>query len=393
MSFRKQELKAALASRDPYRVANVLGDLPPISPQTQGTPKTHKESLHVDGTDWSNVLSSWLDACDAASKGNAIKCYEAQASLHSALNHIFSSSLGNWLVPALHETCRNTRLTALAADAGQKDHAKLQGAVTLLQESFSKTLNDRTEYDPNAPLSQEGSKKAGVLYIVNQLFSMYFRLNTLRLCKNLVRPIESRQLHLKSNTMGDMVTYRYYVGRLNMFEDQYEAAEENLEYALAHCHMNAIANKKRILRYLVPVKLLRGRLPTAALLEKYQLVEFLPLVEGLRKGDLRLFNDGLVQYQDLFIRRGTYLLLEKCKMVCYRNLFKRVYLIMEKHQIPLEQVARTFKWLGMPIDLDEVECILANLIFKNYVRGYISHAKRTLVLSKRDPFPTSAVIK
>jgi hypothetical protein len=214
MSFRNQELKAALASRDPYRVANVLGDLPPISPQTKGTPKTHKESLHVDGTDWSNVLSSWLDACDAASKvshecvrwllftlarlllwlkclvflqGNAIKCYEAQASLHSALNHIFSSSLGNWLVPALHETCRNTRLTALAADAGQKDHAKLQGAVTLLQESFSKTLNDRTEYDPNAPLSQEGSKKAGVLYIVNQLFSMYFRLNTLRLCKNLVR--------------------------------------------------------------------------------------------------------------------------------------------------------------------------------------------------------------
>jgi hypothetical protein len=68
MSFRKQELKAALASRDPYRVANVLGDLPPISPQTQVTPKTHKESLHVDGTDWSNVLSSWLDACDAASK-------------------------------------------------------------------------------------------------------------------------------------------------------------------------------------------------------------------------------------------------------------------------------------------------------------------------------------
>lgn len=91
--------------------------------------------------------------------------------------------------------------------------------------------------------------------------------------------------------------------------------------------------------------------------------------------------------------RGTYLLLEKCKMVCYRNLFKRVYLIMGKHQIPLDQVARTFKWLGMPIDLDEVECILANLIFKNYVRGYLSHAKRTLVLSKRDPFPTAAVIK
>jgi hypothetical protein len=193
--------------------------------------------------------------------------------------------------------------------------------------------------------------------------------------------------------MGDMVTYRYYVGRLNMFEDQYEAAEENLEYALVHCHKDALGNKKRILRYLLAVKLLRGHLPTQALLQKYDLKEFVPLVQGIRQGNLLIFNNGLLQYQDLFIRRGTYLLLEKCKTVCYRNLFKRVHLILGKHQIPLDQVARTFKWLGMPIDLDEVECILANLIFRGHVRGYISHAKRVLVLSKKEPFPKAAIIK
>lgn len=86
------------------------------------------------------------------------------------------------------------------------------------------------------------------------------------------------------------------------------------------------------------------------------------------------------------------MLLEKCKTVCYRNLFKRVWVISGAHHIPLDNVAKSFKWLGMPIDLDEVECILANLIFRGYVRGYISHAKRVLVLSKRDPFPVSAVI-
>ena len=69
------------------------------------------------------------------------------------------------------------------------------------------------------------------------------------------------QMDLKG-TMRGMVTYRYYVGRLNMFEDQYEKAEENLEYALVHCHQNAMVNKKKILNYLLPVKLLRGRLPT-----------------------------------------------------------------------------------------------------------------------------------
>lgn len=76
------------------------------------------------------------------------------------------------------------------------------------------------------------------------------------------RPVESRGIH-QNGTMGEMVTYRYYVGRLNMFEDQYELAEENFDYALKHCHRSAVGNKKRILNYLVPVKLLRGRLPTS----------------------------------------------------------------------------------------------------------------------------------
>ena len=127
-------------------------------------------------------------------------------------------------------------------------------------------------------------------------------------------------------------------------------------------------------------------------LDKYGLDEFKPLVEGISKGDFRTFQDGLIHYQDRFIRQGTYLLLEKCKTVVYRNLFKRVWKILDKHQIKLEHIAKAFKWLGMPMDLDEIECILSNLIFKGYIRGYLSHAKRTLVLSKRDPFPTAAVI-
>ena len=137
--------------------------------------------------------------------------------------------------------------------------------------------------------------------------------------------------------MGEMVTYRYYVGRLNMFEDQYDLAEKNFDYALRHCHHSAVANKKRILNYLVPVKLLRGRLPTTKcefllhiflrvtitclylfllsphrmsfcckrhlqVLHKYSFHEFVALSNGMRTGNLMEFNDGLMKYQDLFIR-------------------------------------------------------------------------------------------
>jgi len=364
------------------------------------------------------------------SKNDLASTYEAQSSLHSALNHKLSSTKGNWLIPGIHTVCRNTHRTAALADeyvnrnAGTRnDHKRLQSAVTLLQASYSKTLNDRVELRPNEPLSEEGSKKVGVLYIVNQLFSMYFQLNTLRLCKNLLKPVESRSIH-ESGTMGEMVTYRYYVGRLNMFEDQYELAEQNFDYALKHCHKSSVPNKKRILNYLIPVKLLRGRLPTnkreypyshllslsttlhiswsanisfhlwyMSVLEKYSLYEFVPLLNGMKTGNLMEFSDGLMKNQDLFIRRGTYLLLEKCKMICYRNLFKRIWKIVGTEQIKLDYIAASFKWLGMPIDLDEVECILANLIFKSFIRGYLSHAKRVLVLSKKDPFPTAKVIK
>jgi hypothetical protein len=76
------------------------------------------------------------------------QCYEYQSNLHLSLNNLFGQSAGNWLVPALHRVCRNTHAVAVKADTaeGTGDHAKVQSAVTLLQESFSKALNDRTEF-------------------------------------------------------------------------------------------------------------------------------------------------------------------------------------------------------------------------------------------------------
>lgn len=399
---KRNELSAALNDGDCYQIARVLA-LPAVATQQQ-QPYTAGQTIKFEdhGLDWTSTLAYYCNAADAALAGHAQKAYEAQAAAHSSFHSVFSSSQGNWLVPTLHAICKSTKRAAIAADVEAVREAKVQGAkkdananlqkaVTLLQESYSKTSNDRKEFRPDAALDEEGSKKAGVLAIVNELFAIYFRLNTLRLCKNLLRPVESRKLH-EQGSMSEMVTYKYYVGRIFLFEDQYEAAEESLNYALQHCHKAALHNKRCILRYLVPVQLYRGRLPSARLLEKYSLHEFIPIVEGVRTGDLRTFHDGLVKYQDLFIHRGTYLLLEKCKTVCYRNLFKRIHVVLEKHQISLNQVAAALKWLGMPIDLDEVECILANLIFRGYIRGYLSHAKRVLVLSKRDPFPISAVI-
>ena len=44
-------------------------------------------------------------------------------------------------------------------------------------------------------------------------------------------------------------------------------AEKNLDFALAHCRADAYHNKRRILAYLIPIKLYRGRLPTPLILQ------------------------------------------------------------------------------------------------------------------------------
>ena len=42
--------------------------------------------------------------------------------------------------------------------------------------------------------------------------------------------------------------------------------------------------------------------------------------------------------------------------------------------------------------LDEAECITAGMIFRGFVRGYISHEKRMVVLAAKDPFPSLATV-
>ncbi len=51
---------------------------------------------------------------------------------------------------------------------------------------------------------------------------------------------------------------RYYTGRLLAYDEDYAAAEQHLSFALQHCHKDAHENKRRILRYLIPVRVQGG---------------------------------------------------------------------------------------------------------------------------------------
>ena len=117
--------------------------------------------------------------------------------------------------------------------------------------------------------------------------------------------------------------------------------------------------------------------PPARLLEKYDLLQYSGIVRALRAGNVRAFNAQLEAQREFFVGHGVYLILEKLKLIAYRNLTHRVQLVLETNKLPLRHVTAALQWLGDDIDADEVECLIANLIcqvrrvvFVNAKRSY-----------------------
>lgn len=170
-------------------------------------------------------------------------------------------------------------------------------------------------------------------------------------------------------------------------------ADEYLTYAFEHCHKQSSKNKRLILTYLVPVKMLLGYMPKQSLLQKYNLMEFWELVEAVKSGDLKKLEIVMTTHENFFICAGIYLIVEKLKIIAYRNLFKKVWITMGTHLIPIENILTALQMYGIPdIDMDETECLVANLIFEGKIKGYISHQHKKLVISKQNPFPTLSSI-
>ena len=45
---------------------------------------------------------------------------------------------------------------------------------------------------------------------------------------------------------------------------------------------------------------------------------------------------------------------------------------------------------GSDVQVEEAECLVANMIYRGYIRGYISHEKQMVVLANTNPFPNLA---
>lgn len=363
--------------------------------------------------DWTKVYEAWKDFANTVIKGYSSGVLEAWTLpvLYTAGKHLrtFAIKADANAKASGDDAAFNAGglQDDIAGDFGRNE--KLEDAARVINRMFTLCISDRyvvieQTFPPHllhetlaesatsrAPL--EESRKWGLYYTTNLLFKTYFKLNSIGLSKNILRALSASRTDmptLEAFPRSHIVTFKYYVGVIQFLEEDYAQAEENLTSAWHMCHRSATRNIELILTYLIPTLLLtRQQLPSPRLLSPYPRLGslFAPLTLAIRTGSLSAFDTALAEGEHEFVRRRMYLTLERGRDICLRNLLRKVYLagdLDEEGKRNTRIYVRDFAVAirlgesggrsGESIDVemdgaaagnnDEVECLLANMIYK-----------------------------
>ncbi|WQF87342.1 Putative proteasome component (PCI) domain, winged helix-like DNA-binding domain superfamily [Colletotrichum destructivum] len=390
---------------------------------------------HEETNGWVEVYTAYWKAIgeilkvegDSSAGGRSsswTKVYEAWKELTTALIRGYTNyGFEAWTIPCLYTAGKHLRLFAISSDEERNTTDAAANAMELgddfdpdlekqkqlrdceqqLKRIFTLCLSDR------APL--EDSRKWAIYFVINLLFKTYFKLNSASLSRTILKALSTNRGDmppLEAFPKSQRVTFKFYEGVLFFLEENYVEAEKHLTEAWSLCHKDAKSNQERILTYLIPCHLLTTHtLPSSKLLEPFPRLQklFLPLSRCIRKGDLRNFDLALQEGEEEFVRRRIYLTLERGRDIALRNLLRKVFIAggfeeakeagaapVRRTRVPVAEFAAAIS-LGSQesVDPDEVECLLANMIYKNLMKGYIARERGIVVLSKNGAFPGTGV--
>ncbi|CAK1357463.1 Protein CSN12 [Cercospora beticola] len=363
--------------------------------------------------DWAQVYEDWKKVVNTMYQGYTI------------------GVLGAWTIPCLYVAVKYLRVFAIKADqktASQRESGMAFGGIQEEDAFDPNSANDKLE-DAARQINRifglcagdrnplEDSRKWALYFIATALFKTHFKLNHISLSKNILRTLKSQSdmPPLSQFPKSHQVSFMYYCGVIHFVDEDYAAAEQYLSSAYNLCYSKSAKNVQLILTYLIPTKLLTSHtLPSSAVLSQYPSLArlFQPIAESIRKGDLTGFNTALENGEEEFVKRRIYLTLERGRDVILRNIFRKVFLAggydppkegdtgppPRRSRVSTDEFAAALQMAGAEVnngdqgfDYDEVECLIANAIYKNLMKGYIARERRMVVLNKNGAFPGTGV--
>ncbi|KAF8638574.1 hypothetical protein AX17_002116 [Amanita inopinata Kibby_2008] len=340
---------------------------------------------------WDEIAIQYVLVCTHVAKRRQGEAFQEQTTLVSLYFKFFIENRG-WTLPALFSILRDLRDLAHDADLYAKYNNQkseyMEEAARITSKAFTNCLTDRT-----SPPDQ--SRKWGVYYIAGLIMKCYFKVKRISLSKNILRALEASTdvPPLSSFPRSHQVTYRYYIGMISFLNEEYAKAEEELTLAFYHCHTDAHSNQERTLAYLIPLRMLKGHLPSEELLQRFPVLRdlFGPFITAIRRGDVSAYDRALDSRERRLLELNLWLTLEKARELCMRGLFRRLWVVTDKSsRIPISMFHCSLRVSGIDVSQEEAECFVANMIYKKFMLGYISHEKQMVVLAVNNPFPSPA---
>jgi len=82
---------------------------------------------------------------------------------------------------------------------------------------------------------------------------------------------------------------------------------------------------RRILTYLIPLRILLGQLPSQNLLNDFSNLQdlYLPFTSAIKKGDIAAFDRALETKEKRLLDLNLWLTIEKARELCLRGLFRK----------------------------------------------------------------------
>ncbi|CCM01740.1 uncharacterized protein FIBRA_03806 [Fibroporia radiculosa] len=341
---------------------------------------------------WDEIAIQYVLVVNHCAKKRTTEAFKEECTLVSLFLRYFSQNSG-WTLPALFSILRDLRDLAFDADLdasarGQEGTVSMEEAARTISKAFSACVTDR-----QSPYQE--SRKWGVYYVVGLILKCYFRVKRISLSKNILRAIDANPdiPPLMQYPRSHQVTYRYYLGMLSFLNEDFAKSEQELTLAFYNCYTQANNNQERILTYLIPLRILRGHLPSRDMLDRFPVLDdlFSPFISAMRTGDIRAYDVALETFERRLVDLNLWLALERARELCLRGLFRRVWIASERGtRIPVSLFHSSLQIAGMDVPQEEAECYVANMIYKGFMRGYISHEKQMVVLANTNAFPRLA---
>ncbi|KAL9588094.1 MAG: hypothetical protein Q9203_003090 [Teloschistes exilis] len=336
----------------------------------------------------------------------AIKVYEAWKEILTLLIRGYSPTSGfeAWTMPCLYTVGKYLRVFAIKADEEQSKTSGQDEPVKMELDGLGDDVMDSVE--KNKWLEDAA--------------------------RNILRALQATKADLppiERFPKSHIVTFKYYVGVIHFLDEEYVRAEQSLTEAFHMCHKNAHRNKELLLTYLIPTHLHTSHtLATPTLLSTRLDLHYIfyNLLRAIRRGCLADFSNRMMAHESSYVKRRIFLSLERARDLCVRNLLRKVWLLeggKENTRVKIGTFAAGMRcsmfysaWTPNPspspsddegetvseeyvraeidamMEDDEVECLIAGLIYKGLIKGYISRDHGIVVLNRKgEAFPGTGV--